>query len=154
MYFTKLLKHKIFDWIKLKNNKEQLDFFSKSDFCIKYLINANITQSYLNSNEEFALRIGQIARLYVDFKQSNKDGDNSLGDILTYSKYDRERLRFVYSRISRGVQLAKVVDASKDNVTKKISSLRPKEEISDEDASKDYSYFFFNGYYSSQEIKA
>ena len=154
MYFTKLLKHKIFDWIKLKNNKEQLDFFSKSDFCIKYLINTNITQSYMNSNEEFALRIGQIARLYVDFKQSNKDGDNSLGDILTYSKYDRERLRFVYSRISRGVQLAKVADVSKDNVTKKISSLRPKEEISDEDASKDYSYFFFNGYYSSQEIKA
>ena len=153
MYFTKLLKHKIFDWIKLKNNKEQLEFFSKSDFCIKYLINANITQSYLNSNEEFALRIGQIARLYVDFKQSNKDGDNSLGDILTYSKYDRERLRFVYSRISRGIQLAKVADASKDNVTKKISSLRPKEEISDEDALKDYSYFFFNGYYSSQEIK-
>lgn len=154
IYFTKLLKHKIFDWIKLKNNKEQLDFFSTSDFCIKYLINTNITQSYMNSNEEFALRIGQIARLYVDFKQSNKDGDNSLGDILTYSKYDRERLRFVYSRISRGVQLAKVADASKDSVTKKISSLRPKEEISDEDASKDYSYFFFNGYYTSQEIKA
>jgi len=154
IYFTKLLKHQIFDWIKLKNNKVQLEFFSKSDFCIKYLINANITQSYLNSNEEFALRIGQIARLYVDFKQSNKDGDNSLGDILTYSKYDRERLRFVYSRISRGVQLAKVVDTSKDNITKKISSLRPKEEISDEDALKDYSYFFFNGYYSSQEIKA
>jgi hypothetical protein len=153
-YFTKLLKHKIFDWIKMKNNKEQLDFFSKSDFCIKYLINTNITQDYMNSNEDFAHRIGQIARLYVDFKQSNKDGDNSLGDILTYSKYDRERLRFVYSRISRGVQLAKVTDTSKDSVTKKISSLRPKEEISDEDASKDYSYFFFNGYYTSQEIKA
>ena len=153
-YFTKLLRHKIFDWIKIKNNTEQIEFFSKSEFCIKYLINTDFTQNYLNSNEEYALRIGQIARLYVDFKYSNKDGDNSLGDILTYSKYDRERLRFVYSRISRGVQLAKVVDASKDSVTKKISSLRPKEEISDEDASKDYSYFFFNGYYSTQEIKA
>ncbi|PIY89031.1 MAG: hypothetical protein COY74_06935 [Nitrosopumilales archaeon CG_4_10_14_0_8_um_filter_34_8] len=153
-YFTKLLRHKIFDWIKIKNNTEQIEFFSKSEFCIKYLINTDFTQNYLNSNEEYALRIGQIARLYVDFKYSNKDGDNSLGDILTYSKYDRERLRFVYSRISRGVQLAKVADASKDSVTKKISSLRPKEEISDEDASKDYSYFFFNGYYSTQEIKA
>jgi hypothetical protein len=138
----------------MKNNTEQIEFFSKSEFCIKYLINTDFTQNYLNSNEEYALRIGQIARLYVDFKYSNKDGDNSLGDILTYSKYDRERLRFVYSRISRGVQLAKVADASKDSVTKKISSLRPKEEISDEDASKDYSYFFFNGYYSTQEIKA
>ena len=153
-YFTKLFRHKIFDWIKMKNNTEQIEFFSKSEFCIKYLINTDFTQNYLNSNEEYALRIGQIARLYVDFKYSNKDGDNSLGDILTYSKYDRERLRFVYSRISRGVQLAKVADASKDSVTKKISSLRPKEEISDEDASKDYSYFFFNGYYSTQEIKA
>lgn len=154
MYFTKLLRHEIFDWIKMKNNAEQLDFFSKSEFCIKYLINADFTQNYLNSNEEYALRIGQIARQYVDFKQSNTDGDNSLGDILTYSKYDRERLRFVYSRISRGVQLAKVSDGLKENITKRIISLRPKEEISDEDASKDYSYFFFNGYYSSQEIKA
>jgi hypothetical protein len=154
MYFTKLLRYKIFDWIKMKNNTEQIEFFSKSEFCIKYLINTDFTQNYLNSNEEYALRIGQIARQYVDFKQSNKDGDNSLGDILTYSKYDRERLRFVYSRISRGVQLAKVSDTLKENVTKKISSLRPKEEISDEDMSKDYSYFFFNGYYSSQEIKA
>jgi hypothetical protein len=153
-YFTKLLRHKIFDWVKMKTNTEQIEFFSKSDFCIKYLINTDFTQNYLNANEEYAVRIGQIARQYVNFKQSNKDGDNSLGDILTYSKYDRERLRFVYSRISRGIQLAKVSDTLKESVTKKISSLRPKEEISDEDASKDYSYFFFNGYYSAQEIKA
>lgn len=153
-YFTKILKQKRFEWIKMKNNMEQRDFFTKSNFCLKYLINTNNTKGEMDSNEDFAHRIGQIARLYVDFKQSNKDRDNSLGDILTYSKYDRERLRFVYSRISRGVQLAKVADTSKDSVTKKISSLRPKEEISDEDTSKDYSYFFFNGYYSSQEIKA
>ncbi|MEX0861221.1 hypothetical protein [Nitrosopumilus sp.] len=153
-YFTKLLRHKIFDWIKIKHNVEQIEFFSKSEFCIKYLINTNFTQNYLNSNEEYALRIGQIARLYVDFKQDNKDENNSLGDILTYPKYDRERLRFVYSRISRGVQLAKVSDDSKEGVTRKISALRPKEEITDEAASKDYSYFFFNGYYSTQEIKA
>ncbi|MDF2425178.1 MAG: hypothetical protein OPY08_01930, partial [Nitrosopumilus sp.] len=63
-------------------------------------------------------------------------------------------LRFVYSRISRGIQLAKASDALKENATKKISSLRPEKEILDEDASKDYSYFFFNGYYSPQEIKA
>ncbi len=153
-YFTKLLKHKIFDWIKMKNNTEQIEFFSKSEFCIKYLINTNFIQDYLKDNEKYALKIGQIARLYVDFKQGNKDENNSLGDILTYSKYDRERLRFVYSRISRGVQLAKVSDDSKESVTRKISSLRPENEILDEDASKDYSYFFFNGYYSTQEIKA
>ncbi|PIW36233.1 MAG: hypothetical protein COW26_00195, partial [Nitrosopumilales archaeon CG15_BIG_FIL_POST_REV_8_21_14_020_33_23] len=60
-YFTKLLRHKIFDWIKIKNNTEQIEFFSKSEFCIKYLINTDFTQNYLNSNEEYALRIGQIA---------------------------------------------------------------------------------------------
>ena len=135
----------------MKNMEEQREFFTRSDFCIKYLINTDHTQNYLNVNEMFALKIGQIARLYVDFKQKNGDKDNSLGDILTYSKYDRERLRFVYSRISRGVQLAKVEDGKKDNVTRQISSLRPKEEIADQDALKDYSYFFFNGYYS-QEI--
>ena len=153
-YFTKLLRHKIFEWIKIKTKTEQIEFFSKAEFCIKYLINMDSKKNYLNSNEEYALRIGQIARQYVDFKQGNKDSDNSLGDILTYSKYDRERLRFVYARISRGVQLAKISDVLKESVTKKISSLRPKEEISEEDAAKDYSYFFFNGYYSTQEIKA
>ncbi|MBC8250573.1 MAG: hypothetical protein H8E89_03190 [Candidatus Nitrosopelagicus sp.] len=153
-YFTKLLRHEIFKWIKMKTNTEQIEFFSKSEFCIKYLITMDSLLDHLNSNEEYALRIGQIARQYVDFKQGNKDRDNSLGDILTYSKYDRERLRFVYSRISRGIQLAKVSDNLKESITKKISLHRPKEEISDENASKDYSYFFFNGYYSIQEIKA
>jgi hypothetical protein len=151
-FFSKILKHNRYDWVKLKNNLDANDFFIRSDFCIKCLTTSNMDEEYMNTNEEFAYKIGQIARRYVDFKQNNKDSDNSLGDILTYSKYDRERLRFIVSRIGKGIQLAKVAESSKNDLTKKISTLQPKEEISDDEAPKDYSYFFFKGYYTNQEI--
>ena len=105
-------------------------------------------------NESFAEKVGKIARLYIDFKQSNNETDNSLSDILTYSKYDREKLRFVVKRVGLGIQLSKINDAKKDLVTQQISKLQPQEEIQDVVASRDYSYFFFKGYYSNKEIKA
>ncbi len=105
----------------------------------------------INQNEEFAEKIGQIARIYIEFKQDHDENDNSLSDILTYSKYDREKLRFVVKRVGLGVQLSKIIDASKKDVTKNISRLQPKEEIEDDVASKDYSYFFFKGYYTNME---
>ena len=105
-------------------------------------------------NESFAEKVGKIARLYIDFKQNNDETDNSLSDILTYSKYDREKLRFVVKRVGLGIQLSKINDAKKDLVTQQISKLQPKEEIEDVVASRDYSYFFFKGYYSNKEIEA
>lgn len=153
-FFSKILKQNRYDWIKLKNKSKQKDFFLRTDFCLKSLSTTNNTQSYMDQNEEFAEKIGQIARTYMEFKQGNNEIDNSLSDILTYSKYDRERLRFILSRIGRGVQLSKISDDIKKDVTKKISSLQPSKEIEDDAASKDYSYFFFKGYYSNMEIAA
>ena len=151
-FFNKILKQKRYDWIKLKSKSEQKEFFLRTDFCLKSLSTLNDTKSYMDQNEEFAEKIGQIVRRYIEFKQSNSEIDNSLSDILTYSKYDRERLRFIVSRIGRGVQLSKVSDDIKQGVTKKISSLQPSKEIEDNSSSKDYSYFFFKGYYTDLEM--
>ena len=153
-FFNKILKQSRYNWVKLKSKSEQNDFFLRTDFCLKSLSTSNDTKSYMDQNEEFAEKIGQIARTYIEFKQSNSETDNSLSDILTYSKYDQERLRFIVSRIGRGVQLSKVSDDIKQRVTKKISSLQPSKEIEDDSSSKDYSYFFFKGYYIDLEIAA
>jgi hypothetical protein len=153
-FFTKILKQKRFEWIKLKNKYEQNDFFLRTDFCLKSLCITNDSNSYMDDNEKFSQSIGKIARAYIEFKQSNGETDNSLSDILTYSKYDRERLRFIVSRVGRGVQLSKISDDKKKIITTKISSLTPSVEIEDDVSSKDYSYFFFKGYYSNMEIVA
>ena len=151
-FFTKILKQKRFEWVKLKNKSEQNEFFLRTDFCLKSLCTTNDSKSYMDNNEKFAENIGKIARTYIEFKQSNGETDNSLSDILTYSKYDRERLRFIVSRVGRGVQLSKISDDKKKRVTKEISSLTPSIEIDENVSSKDYSYFFFKGYYSKMEI--
>jgi len=54
--------------------------------------------------------------------------------------------------VGRGVQLSKISDDKKKRVTKEISSLTPSIEIDENVSSKDYSYFFFKGYYSKMEI--
>lgn len=151
-FFTKMLKQNRYELIKLNGKSNQKDFFLRSDFCIKFLTAPNNTELYMDQNEKFAKKVGQIASVYIEFKQNNKEIDNSLLDILTYSKYDREKLRFVIKRIGLGIQLSKINNNAKKEVTKKIRSLQPIEEIEDGVASKDYSYFFFKGYYSDVEI--
>ena len=153
-FFTKILNQKKYKWVKLKNKNEQNEFFERTDFCMKNLSNTNSLNSYMDSNEKVAQSIGQIARTYVDFKEKNGESDNSLSDMLTYSKYDRDKLSFVYSIICRGVQLSKISNEKKKDVTEKITSLTPDAEIDDEVSSKDYSYFFYKGYYSTLEVTA
>jgi len=154
-FFNRSIRREIHKWLKLKNHTKQKDFFQRSSFCMQHLCNRNdATYSYMDKNEEFAEKVGRIARIYIDFKQNNKEADNSLSDILTYSKYDRERLRFIVARIGKGVHLSKISDEQKSATTEKIRRIQPDEEIADDAASKDYSYFFFKGYYSNTEIPA
>jgi hypothetical protein len=96
----------------------------------------------VNKNEEYAYKIGVIAGKYVKFKREKKEANNSTNDILTYSKYDRERLRFVYQRVGIGVSLSKV---NTDDISQSIKNELPKEEIDDTQAHEDYSYFFYKG---------
>ncbi len=151
-YFTKVIKQKQHEW--KKNPKDTKDFFSKSDFCLKNLYNVSKNEHDMNEAEMFAHNVGQMAKCYIDdFKTKHGEKDNSMGDILTYSKYDREKLRFVVSRIGRGIQLSKISDTHKEKITKEIRELQLDDEISEDLATNDFSYFFFKGYYSQKEAK-
>jgi hypothetical protein len=153
-FFQRKLSEKRYEWIKSKDDEEQKFFFTRTEFCLKTLCSRNMSDDPMSPSENFAVSVGLIARAYVEFKQKINEPNNSTTDILTYSKYDREKLRFVISRIGIGIQLSKVSEDQKKAIIAKISSLNPKEEISDNDASKDLSYFFFKGYYTTPEVMA
>ena len=104
----------------------------------------------MNKNEEYAYKIGLIAGKYVKFKRDAKEANNSTNDILTYSKYDREKLRFVYSRMSLGISLSKAADVNRsDSITQIIKKDIPTDEIDDAKAHEDYSYFFYKGVFEN-----
>jgi len=148
--FQKIIRTKITEWLK-KDKKEIFDFFNKSDFCLKALSTRYDGSSNMNASEEFAYKIGKITGLYIDFKKEAEEEPASLRDILTYSKYDREKLRFIMSTIGRGVNLSNAEEELKVNIKKQISTNMPRQdqEIQDADASKNYSYFFYKGYFDS-----
>lgn len=141
--FTCVLRSKLWDW--LKGKKDADNFFGKSQFCLELLTK---TESGLNmnKNEIYAYKIGIIAGKYVKFKQINGEVNNSTKDILTYSKYDREHLRFVYKRIGIGLSLSKSDTA---DLSKAIKNETPQEEIDDIQANDDYSYFFYKGVFEN-----
>ena len=144
---TRILRDHLWDWIKGNKpiKKETDDFFGKSQFCLK-LLTKNESGLAMNKNEEYAYKIGVIAGKYVKFKRGSKEANNSTNDILTYSKYDRERLRFVYQRVSIGVSLSKV---NTDALSQSIKNELPKEEIDDAQSHEDYSYFFYKGVFEN-----
>jgi hypothetical protein len=130
-------------WLKGEKTDE---FFVKSQFCLDLLTITENGKS-MDQNEEYAYKIGVIAGKYVKYKQETKETNNSTKDILTYSKYDRERLRFVYRRVGIGISLSK---ANIGNLTQTIiENNAPKEEIDDTHAHDDYSYFFYKGVFEN-----
>jgi len=147
--FTKTLRSKIHDWLGKKTVENPSQFFSQTEFCIKCLSMLMTDDEFMDTNEKFAFAVGRISRHYVDFKENTDEKSNSLKDILTYSKYDREKLRFVLKRIGIGINLAK---ADISTITNTVTTLLQEEEIADEEAHKDYSYFFYKGYYTKEKI--
>ena len=97
---TKNIRENIFEWIKPESpSKEMKEFFRKAEFCRKVLSDRTASMITLNNAEEFAYKIGRIAGYYVSFRNNVGDKNMSFKDILTYSKYDRTKLRFVFQRI-------------------------------------------------------
>lgn len=143
-YLNMLLRKDIHKWIR-GNPIDAQNFFSRTWFSLKSLTNSNPSTTNMNQEEEYAWRIGKIAGMYVNFREKSKDQNNSLRDILAYSKYDREKLRFVFQRIGQGVNLAKAKQESIGQITDYIKNTKPPEEISDKNAYDDYSYFFYKG---------
>jgi|SRR3954452_15616099 hypothetical protein len=99
----------------------------------------------MNSSEEYAYQIGLIAGRYVKYKKEANEGSSSLKDILTYSKYDRDKLRFVFQRVGLGINLSNSDGPSLNDFLGFIKNHHPASEITNEDASKDFSYFFYKG---------
>jgi hypothetical protein len=143
--FTLILRENLRDWVKgIKLGSE--NFFETSQFCLKLLTKNDRGLNGMNKNEEYAYKIGCIAGKYVKFKREKKEANNSTNDILTYSKYDRDRLRFVYNRISLGISLSKAdTEALSQSIKSDISS----EEIEDAKAQEDYAYFFYKGVFQN-----
>jgi hypothetical protein len=145
-FFIRQIRFNIFNWLSApKNNYEIKGFFERSEFCMKVLTSRDHYMKIMNVYEEYAYKIGLIAGRYVNFKKIAREESNTLKDILTYSKYDRERLRFVFQRIGLGINLSNSDKSNLINVSTFIKDNRPSIEITDEEASKDYSYFFYKG---------
>jgi hypothetical protein len=138
------------NWIKgtekEKEKTQKEKFFETSQFCLNMLTQDGKKGLDMNKNEDYAYKIGVIAGKYVKFKRDTDPANNSTNDILTYSKYDRDRLRFVYRRIGIGISLSKV---DKSIIEQSVKEAIPMEEIEDAKANEDYSYFFYKGVFKN-----
>ena len=154
-FFTKRLKREISKWLKQGKEKRKkmendffINFFERTNFCLKALSIRDINKSDMNTTGElFAYQVGKLARNYVDFKRKMKEENKSLRDILLYSEYDRERLRSVVKRIAIGINLSKADSQEIRDIDFNISKEIPQDEIPDTEAFNDYSYFFYKGYF-------
>jgi hypothetical protein len=148
-YLNMRLRADIHKWIR-GNSKDADDFFVRSWFSIKSLSVGTSKENHMNQEEEYAYKIGLIAGKYVSFKERSKDTSNSLRDILAYSKYDREKLRFVFHRIGQGINLAKAKQESIESMEAYVQqTMKSTNEISDNTAFNDYSYFFYKGVFEN-----
>lgn len=141
--FSKILRESLFNW--LKKPSEAKEFFVKSEFC-KKVLSKNHQPQDMDDAEMFAYGAGKIAGKYIKFKKSVGEQSNSLRDILTYSKYDREKLTFVIQRVCLGICLSKADEGKLNEVTHFVKEeMAQMKEIPDTVAHKDYSYFFYRG---------
>jgi hypothetical protein len=142
--FTKMIRTRLFDLIARPYDARV--FFSESEFCIKVLSRTKVRGlAYMNETENFAYKAGKIAGRYVRFKERNEESTSSLKDILTYSKYDREKLRFVIQRVGLGLNLSKADKEEIEKITSFIKKEMPEKEIDDDNSHIDCSYFFYKG---------
>ena len=145
---TNILKDKLYDWLEKKKYRDANKFIKQTFFCIKLLTKTQNKSRYMDVADEYAYNVGKIAGQYVEFKKSIGEDNNSLKEILTYSKYDREKLRFVHKRVCLGINLAKLSENEQNKLKEMINFVKentPKEEIEDPNAYKDNSYFFYKG---------
>ena len=155
--FSRVLRERIQSWLTdFLNGKDSTErFFENSSFCMRLLSGRTKEVTDVNQSEEYAFRIGKIAGRYVQFRRESGEAPRSTADILTYNKYDREKLRHVYSRVSNGVCLEtsapKTPSNQEKNMVKFLEENAPKTEIDEANAYEDYSYFFYRGVFDSRK---
>ncbi|MEJ5327160.1 MAG: hypothetical protein WHU54_02775 [Candidatus Bathyarchaeia archaeon] len=138
------IRENLFDWLhepKLRDSS----LFSKSSFLLKILTKEG---EKMDLNEEYAYKIGKIAGKYVNLKKAAGEAGSSINEILTYTKYDRERLRHAYKRVCLGAALIKDMEKA-DELNQFIKANTPPTEIDDTKAGEDYSYWFYKGVFET-----
>lgn len=148
MFFVRYLAKKGLRWRSDRRSAPEVQkFFARSRFCLLALNKGGRKSDHMEVGEHYAESVGRLAKIYVEFKKVIGDGSNSLSDILSYSKYDRDKLRFVVARVGRGIQLTNASDTAKSRLESEMAQLDMRSEIEDAYSHKDYSYFFYRGYY-------
>ncbi len=146
-----MLRDRLHGWLRENQYADANRYIKNTFFCIKLLTRTKegkTDDKHMDSTDEFSYGIGMIAGEYVRFKRNIGEDSNSLQEILTYSKYDREKLRFVHKRVCLGISLAKPAQGGKillDKMTQFVHDNIPEGEIPDSDAYRDNSYFFYKG---------
>ncbi len=153
--FIEQIRIKIREWIKAKSDNEPIEWFNQFEFCYKTLIYTEKGKDIMDY-EKFAENVGKMSREYITFRKKVGSDNNSLRDILTKTKYDRETLKFVVKTISRGIHLTNTTNKQElEKIDNKISKLMSSSQI-DIDQNKDIvnrdmSYYFYLGYFRRQE---
>ena len=146
-YLTKLFRKQIYKekWLE-ENFNLGIDFFNRSWICLQILFIRQLKNNFMDAAEQYAYNIGLIAGKYVKYREQEVDSPKSLRDILTYTKYDRDKLRYVYCKVCLGVNLSNLKEDKMRSIREYIGKFKL-EEI--EDSYTDLSYFFFKGVFEN-----
>lgn len=141
--FSRNLKAKRFDYLKNRRvTREGAEYIENTLFAGQLLCGDFMEMS---KDEEFAYNLGRIAGRYVTFKRAAKEEPNSLLDILTYSKYDEAKLRFVFTKICQGIELSKASKEETREMDSFVKSVIKDTPLKLSEPNNDYSYFFYRG---------
>lgn len=150
--FTEQVHNQVQDWLSDRTCKQAIEFYKKSEFCMKTLNYKKEPSMQLNNVEAFAMHVGHMAREYVDFRKKTNNDNNSLKDLLSKRKYDVNTLKFVVQSIGRGIHLLNLTKEQYDDILKKITEHTPKESKL-ENIRADLSYHFYMGYFGVNHDK-
>jgi hypothetical protein len=147
--FTINIRNNIFDWIKQQGFVDAYEFFRQTWFCYKILTRSNKKLLLLDNDENFAYHVGKLAGQF--FKLASKSdeynkNDNRYSGMLTYTKYDKTTLERIVQRLGWWFGLL-----SSDNEKKTTFLFQASEIVKNlgdiSNNNKDYSFFFYKGFF-------
>jgi hypothetical protein len=105
----------------------------------------------MKTEEYFAYLIGKSVGKYLQLLKKGGNLDNSAYDLISYDKYDYEKLKFIFERLGRAIGIKKLEDKQEEmekyfntvanEIDETLGKLPAPEEIKD----KDLSFFFYLG---------
>ena len=133
------LKYNMDKYYKKGNNMSEPDLKIEKD-----------THDYMSKEENFAYKIGVLTGRYLNLLKQSKKLDNSTYDLISYDKYNYEKLKFVFKRICFSIGINKFENEEfKDkmiNYTHEIDKdLIENKLMSNITNDKDFSFFFYLG---------